>query len=105
MFTFEWRFCTLIRFSVADGFDVNLASLFVVSNSMKVGFSVQSFEEGIPLLRRQLSYHWQHLFRQGKLHLELGDQLVFGLVLGLDLVWPTAERHVWHHVRGVVWLR
>jgi hypothetical protein len=36
----EWRLCTLIRFSVADGFDANLASLFVVSNSMKVWVSV-----------------------------------------------------------------
>jgi hypothetical protein len=53
---------------------------------LESGTGIQSFEEGIPLLRRQLSYHWQHLFRQGKLHLELGDQLVLGLVLGLDLV-------------------
>jgi hypothetical protein len=53
---------------------------------LESGTGIQSFEEGIPLLRRPLSYHWQHLFRQGKLHLELGDQLVLGLVLGLDLI-------------------
>jgi hypothetical protein len=53
---------------------------------LESGIDIQSFEKGIPLLRRQLSYHWQHLFRQGKLHLEFGDQLVLGLVLGLDLV-------------------
>jgi hypothetical protein len=77
------------------------------------GIGIQSFEEGIPLLRRQLSYHWQHLFRQGKLHLELGWSLgsfwdwIWWVLWSLmvALVWPTGERHVWHHVSGVAWLR
>jgi hypothetical protein len=90
-FTLEWRLCTLIRFPVADGFDVNLASVFVVLNSLKIGFSVVDgflrVVQVASLLRRKfLCCVSRAASLSSRSYLELGDQLVLGLFLGLDLV-------------------